>query len=115
MEQIIENGTVIRGWVGIGVQDLTEELADTLRLPKVAGALITEVVNASPADQAGIKPGDVLTAVEGKPVNDYQSTLNSIAALQPGKTATLKVVRDRREMDVKVSVGKRPQPKREER
>ena len=115
MEQIIENGTVIRGWVGIGVKDLTEELADTLRLPKVAGALITEVVTASPADQAGIKPGDVLIAVEGKPVTDYQSTLNSISALQPGKTAMLKIVRERREIEMKVSVGKRPRPKREER
>ena len=115
MEQIIENGTVIRGWVGIGVKDLTEELADTLRLPKVAGALITEVVAASPADQAGIKPGDVLIGVEGKPVTDYQSTLNSISALQPGKTATLKIVRERREIEMKVSVGKRLRPKRDER
>ena len=58
MEQIIETGAVTRGWVGIGVQDLTPELADTLNLPKVNGALITEVVNGSPADKAGIKPGD---------------------------------------------------------
>jgi serine protease DegQ len=112
MEQIIETGTVTRGWVGIGVQDLTAELAETLKLPKVAGALITEVVSASPADQAGIKPGDVLIGVEGKAVTDYLSTLNLIAALPPGKAATLKLMRERREVDVKVSVGKRPRPKR---
>jgi serine protease DegQ len=111
MEQIIENGTVTRGWVGIGVQDLTVELADTLKMPKISGALITEVVNASPADKAGIKPGDVLTGVEGKPVTDYSSTLNLISALKPGNTASLKVMREKTEFDVKVSVGKRPKPK----
>ena len=68
------------------MQDLTPELADTLKLPKVAGALITEVVNASPADKAGLKPGDVLTGVEGKPVTDYSSTLNLISALKPGNS-----------------------------
>ncbi len=116
MEQIIETGTVTRGWVGIGVQDLTAELAETLKLPKVAGALITDVVNSSPADRAGIKSGDVLIGVEGKqPVIDYSSTLNLIAALKPGNTATLKVMREKKEFDVKVSVGKRPKPRRDEK
>jgi serine protease DegQ len=114
MEQLIATGTVTRGWVGIGVQDLTEELAETLKLPKVTGTLITEVVNASPAAQAGIKPGDVLVGVEGKPVTDYSSTLNLISALKPGTTATLKVMREKKEFDVKVGVGKRPKPRREE-
>ncbi|MCE9641372.1 MAG: Do family serine endopeptidase [Betaproteobacteria bacterium] len=115
MEQIIENGTVTRGWVGIGVQDLTPELAETLKLSKVNGALITEVVNASPADKAGIKPGDVLVGVEDKAVTDYASTLNLISALKPGTVATLKVTREKNEMAVKVSVGKRPKPRREEK
>ncbi len=115
MEQIIETGTVTRGWVGIGVQDLTTELAETLKRPKVAGALITDVVNASPADHAGIKPGDVLVGVEGKPVVDYSSTLNLISALKPGNTATLRVMREKKEFDVKVSVGKRPKPRRDEK
>ena len=115
MEQIIENGTVTRGWVGIGVQDLTPELAETLKLSKVNGALITEVVNASPADKAGIKPGDVLVGVEDKAVTDYANTLNLISALKPGTVATLKVTREKNEMAVKVSVGKRPKPRRDEK
>ena len=115
MEQIIENGTVTRGWVGIGVQDLTPELAESLKLPKVNGALITEVVNGSPADKAGLKPGDVLVGVENKPVTDYASTLNLISALKPGNTATLKVLREKNEFDLKVSVGKRPKPRRDDR
>ena len=115
MEQIIENGTVTRGWVGIGVQDLTAELADMLKVPKVNGALITEVVNASPADKAGIKPGDVLIGVEGKPVSDHAGTLNLISALKPGTTASLKVMREKNEIDVKVSVGTRPKPRRDDK
>ena len=114
MEQIIENGTVTRGWVGIGVQNLTPELADSLKLPKVNGALITDVVNGSPADKAGIKPGDVLIGVESKAVSDYDSTLALISALKPGTTATLKVLREKTESEVKVNVGKRPRPRRDE-
>ncbi len=112
MEQIIESGVVTRGWVGIGVQDLTPELADSLKLPKVNGALITEIVNGSPADKAGLKPGDLLVGVENKPVTDYASTLNLISALKPGATALLKVIRDKNELEFKVNVGKRPKPKR---
>jgi serine protease DegQ len=115
MEQIIENGTVTRGWVGIGVQNLTPELADSLKLPKVNGALITDVVNGSPADKAGIKPGDVLTGVESQAVTDYDSTLALISALKPGNTATLKVLREKTESEVKVNVGKRPRPRRDDR
>ena len=112
MEQIIENGTVTRGWVGIGVQDMTPELAESLKLPKVNGALITEVVNGSPAEKAGLKPGDILVGVGNKRVTDYGSTLNLIAALKPGTSADLKVVRDRNEVAFKVNVGNRPKPGR---
>ena len=115
MEQIIESGTVTRGWVGIGVRDMTPELIESLKLPKIKGALITEVVNGSPADKAGIKPGDVLIGVENKTVTDYESTLNLISALKPGAMATLKVMRDKREFALKVDVGKRPQPRRDKK
>jgi serine protease DegQ len=115
MEQIVASGVVTRGWVGIGVQDMTPELADSLKLPKVNGALITEVVNGSPADKAGLKPGDVLIGVENKAVTDYAGTLNLISALKPGATATLKVMRDKSELELKVNVGKRPKPRRDEK
>ena len=115
MEQIIETGVVTRGWIGIGVQDMTPELAESLKLPKVNGALITEVVNGSPADKAGLKPGDVLVGVENKAVTDYASTLTLISALKPGTTAPLKVIRANSELEFMVSVGKRPKPKRNEK
>ena len=115
MEQIIETGVVTRGWVGIGVQDMTPELAESLKLPKVNGALITEVVNGSPADKAGLKPGDVLVGVENKAVTDSASMLNLIAALKPGTTAQLKAIRDKDEVEFKVNVGRRPKPRSEEK
>lgn len=115
MEQIVRTGSVTRGWIGVGVQDMTRELAESFRLQQVNGALISEVLRGSPADKAGIKPGDILIAVNGKPVADSASMLNLIAALQPGQQAALKVVRNRAETEVKVTVGTRPKQSRREK
>jgi serine protease DegQ len=115
MEQIIENGSVTRGYIGIGMQSMTRELADSLDLPKVGGVLVTSVMSGSPADKAGVRPGDVLVGIENKPVSDDASTLTLISALKPDTTAQLKVLRDKREINVKVNVGRRPKPKRDEK
>ena len=115
MEQIVRTGSVTRGWIGVGVQDMTRELAESFKLQQVNGALISEVLRGSPADKAGIKPGDILIAVNGKPVADSASMLNLIAALQPGQQAALKVVRNRAETEVKVTVGTRPKQSRREK
>jgi S1-C subfamily serine protease len=80
MEQIIKTGGVTRGWVGIEVQEITPELAESFKLADTRGALIAGVMRGSPADKAGIKPGDVLTQVAGKPVKDAQVMLDLIAA-----------------------------------
>ncbi|HUO43875.1 MAG TPA: trypsin-like peptidase domain-containing protein [Burkholderiales bacterium] len=108
LQEIIAHGAVTRGWVGIGVEELTPELVASLKLPKISGALITEVVNNGPADRANIKPGDILIAVGGRPVSDYSTTLTSIAALKPGTTTTLKVIRSGKELDLQTDVGRRP-------
>src|SRR5688500_17541764 len=108
LEQIMETGQVTRGWIGVGVQDMTKELSDSFKLPEIRGALITEVFRGTPADKAGIKLGDILVAVEGKPITDSSSMLNLVAALHPGKQAVFKIVRSQRETDVKVVVGRRP-------
>lgn len=115
MAQIIENGVVTRGWVGIGVQDITPELAQSLKLSRTNGALITDIVAGGPAEKAGVKPGDVLFSVADKPVKDYATALAAIAALKPNTSAALKVQRESREMSVTVNVGLRPKPRREER
>jgi serine protease DegQ len=115
MEQVIEHGVVTRGWVGIGVQDITPELVASLKLPRIRGALITEVVNGSPAHRADVRPGDILMTVDNKQVTGQSSTLNLIAALKPGVAATLRIMRENNTLDLRVEIGKRPKPRREEK
>jgi serine protease DegQ len=112
MEQIVRTGSVTRGWIGVEVQDISAELAESFKLSDVHGTLIAGVLRGGPADRAGIKPGDILLAVESHAVIDSTSMLNLVAALQPGKEATLKILRNHNEMSVKVGVGKRPKPNR---
>ena len=114
MEQIIQSGSVTRGWVGVAVQELTPELAESFKLGDVQGVLISEVVRGSPADIAGIKAGDILTTVDSKPLTDSNAMLETISALPPGKVAVLKLLRNQREVVVQVKVGKRPKPKPQE-
>ena len=111
MEQIIQHGSVTRGWIGVEVQDITPELAETLKLPRQRGALIAGVLRDGPADKAEIKPGDVLLAIEGKPVNDSAAMLDIVAALPPGKSARLSVLREKTELQLPLTVGKRPKPR----
>jgi serine protease DegQ len=110
MEQIIKSGGVTRGWIGAEAQDLTKELAESFKLPNTNGALITRVLPSEPADKARVKPGDILLAVEGKPVTDSLSMLNLIAALPPGKPAAFTMMRNQTEVQLKITVGKRPKP-----
>ena len=114
MEQIIQSGSVTRGWIGVAVQELTPELAESFKLGDVQGVLISEVVRGSPADIAGIKAGDILTSVDNKPLIDSNAMLETISALPPGKVAVLKLLRNQREVVVQVKVGKRPKPKPQE-
>ena len=108
MEQIIQNGTVTRGWVGIEAQEITPELAESFGLPDSEGALIAGVVRGSPADAAGIRPGDVLLMVGGKPVKDPQAMLELIAALKPDERSPFRLRRDKTLVDTQVKIGKRP-------
>ncbi len=108
MEQIIKNGSVTRGWVGIEVQDLSPEIAESFNLKSTEGALIAGVLKGGPADAAGIKPGDILLAVDGKAVSDSSSLLNLIANLQPGTQAHLTLGRESKRIEVSVNVVRRP-------
>jgi Do/DeqQ family serine protease len=110
MEQIVQKGSVTRGWIGVGVQDITPELAQSFNLPTSRGVLITQVERGSPADKAGIKPGDVLLSVNGRPVADTTTMLNLVAALPPGQGATIKLTRNQAETELAVTIGRRPAP-----
>ncbi len=110
MEQIIQTGSVTRGWIGAGVQELTPELAESFRLGSTSGVLITEVIRNSPADQAGIKAGDILVAIDGTPIEDWNAMLETVANLPPGRGVTVRLVRNGAEASVRVKIGKRPKP-----
>jgi len=108
MEQIIEHGSVTRGWIGVETQEISSELAESFGLPDTDGALIAGVMHGGPADTAGIRPGDVLLAVNGKAVRDPQAMIDQIAALRPDDKASLRLRRDRGIAEVTVRIGKRP-------
>jgi serine protease DegQ len=108
MDAIIKSGQVVRGWIGIESQDITPELADSFGLARSSGAIIAGVVRNGPADRAGIRPGDILLAVQGKSVANTSETLNLIAQLPPGEKARMTVMRKNRQSTVDVTVGRRP-------
>jgi serine protease DegQ len=108
MEQIIQTGSVTRGWIGVEVQDITPELAESFKLGQTRGVLIANVVPNGPAKDAGVKPGDVLLEVQGKPVPDSSAMLNTVAETRPGEVATLTLLRNGEKVTVKITVGKRP-------
>jgi len=110
MEQIIRQGSVTRGWIGIEAQDITPELAESFKLKQTNGSLIAGIVSGSPAERAGLKPGDILLEIDGHQVLDSSSMLTLISGLKPNKQAILKISRNQRKMDIPVIIGKRPKP-----
>ncbi len=108
LDSIVKHGQVVRGWIGVESQDITPELARSFGLAREEGAIIAGVVRGSPADRAGVRPGDILLAVEGKRVASTNDMMNLIADLPPGGKAQLKVMRKNREATLDVTVGRRP-------
>jgi serine protease DegQ len=110
MEQITQSGSVTRGWIGIEAQDITPQLAESFKLDNAEGSLIAGILRDSPADEAGLRAGDILVSINGNRVVDSASMLNLIAVLQPKQKATLGIIRSGKAMDVELLVGKRPKP-----
>lgn len=93
MESIVKDGQVTRGWIGVEPQDLSPELAESFGVKAGQGVIITGVLQNGPAARAGLRPGDVITAVRGQPVTTVPELLSAVAALTPGEAASLDVVR----------------------
>jgi len=105
MDSIIKHGKVIRGWLGVSIQNLTPELAKSLKITETEGALISGVEKGSPADKAGLKRGDLIIELDAKKVHDSTSLRNMISATAPGTSITLKIIRDGKEQAVVVKLG----------
>ncbi len=108
LEQIIANGQVTRGWLGVEPQDMTPELAGAFHMKQARGVVIASVLNGGPAARAGLRVGDVVLAMDGQEVQDAIDFLNRIAPMEPGRQARLAIWREGREREVSVKVGQRP-------
>jgi len=107
MKDILDHGRVIRGWIGILPEDVDDEQAKQLGLP-ASGVVITNMYRGSPAVAAQLRIGDIVTAIDGKPVRSARDTLSQIAAQKPGVSITLHLLRGRGELDSRVNVTERP-------
>jgi serine protease Do len=108
LKQLADNGTVRRGYLGVGIQDISKEYANSLGLKKVRGGLVTQVQSDSAAAKAGLELEDVITAVDGEEVLNANDLKNTIATFTPGTTVTLTVIRGGKTIKIKATLGKNP-------
>jgi serine protease Do len=108
LPQLRDKGRVVRGWLGIQIQRLTDDLAKSYKIKEAKGAVISEVTPGSPAEAAGVRPDDVVVAVDGRGVEDNSDLSRYIASKAPGTTVRLKVVRGGAEREIPVTLGTFP-------
>ncbi len=109
--QLKEHGSVTRGWIGVQIQPVTKDIADSLGLKKVQGALVAEPQAGGPAQKAGIKAGDVITAVNGEEVKDARDLAKKIGSMQPKQEVKLSVLQNGAEKTVSLTLGQLPTEK----
>ncbi len=105
MTSIIEHGRVIRGWLGVSIQNLTPELSKSLGIKETEGALVAGVESGSPADKAGLKRGDLITGLGGKKVLDSTGLRNMVSGMAPGTKVDIKILRDGKEQTLTATLG----------
>jgi serine protease Do len=107
-EQLVTTGKVVRGYLGVHIQDLTRELAESFGLKTTEGVLVAEVAKDSPAAKGGLKAGDVVVALNGTPVHNTGQLRNTVAMMAPGTKVQLKVVRDDHPREITITLGELP-------
>ena len=107
-ESLIKHGKVVRGYLGIGIQDLNQDLAKSFKVANGKGSLVTDVKDDSPADHAGLQQGDVIMAYDGSPVEDAVALQRLVTKTTVGSKVAIKVLRDGREKDLTVTIGEQP-------
>lgn len=108
LQDIVQNGRVVRGWIGVESTALTPELAENLGAASAQGAIITGVLNGGPAARAGMRPGDVVTRINGRPIRTVAELRSGITALRPGTAATFTALRQGQNVEMQLVPGLRP-------
>ena len=108
LEDIVKDGKVTRGWIGVEPNDLSPELAETFGVKAKSGVIITGVLQNGPAARAGVRPGDVITGVGEKKIDNVQELLTAVAGLKPGTAARFALQRGSDKMELDVTPGLRP-------
>ena len=109
MESLVETGKVVRGWLGVSIQDVSMDLAKKFGLDEPKGALIGDVMEDSPAQKAGIKPGDVIITYDGKLVEGSTTLRNMVGQTSVGKTVKIQIIRNKKPRNLRVIIGEFPQ------
>lgn len=109
LKQIIEKGHVVRGWLGVKIQDISPQLAESFGLESTDGVVIANIVLNGPADKAGLDRGDVITHINEKKVRDFRETLDQISTHQPGDKVTISIIRNGKPITKQATVAERPQ------
>jgi serine protease Do len=107
-QQLLKQGKVTRGWLGVVIQDMDEELAKSFGLEKARGALISEIAEKSPAAEGGLQKGDVIVQLDGAEVNNVSELRNKVALIAPGTKIDMLVIRDGQKKTVKIAIGEQP-------
>jgi serine protease Do/serine protease DegQ len=108
VDQLMDKGKVVRGWLGVALQPLSPELAQSLEVSGTAGAVVGSTIAGSPAAQAGLQQGDVIVAYDKTPVEDYRHVQRLVAESRVGSNVTLQIVRKKQKMDVPVTIAEVP-------
>lgn len=115
LQQIVKHGYVVRGWLGVGGQALTPPVLEKLGLQGITGILVTDVDAQGPGDKAGLKPGDIITHMNGQMIESAQDVLNIVAAGQPGDDFEIEGLRQRQSFRINAVLGQRPMMSQEQK
>jgi serine protease Do/serine protease DegQ len=108
VDQLVDKGKVVRGWLGVALQPLSPDLAQSLGLAGTNGAVVGSTITGSPAAQAGLRQGDVIVAYDKIPVEDYRHVQRLVAETRVGRSITLQVIRQKQKVDVAVTIAEVP-------
>jgi serine protease Do len=108
VDQLMAHGSIARGWLGVQIQAVTPEVAESLGVAEEKGALVAAVTPESPAAKAGLRPGDLILSMDGKPLDDFKALPRLVAGAEPGQGASLEVLREGKTRDLSVTLGRTP-------